>query len=88
MSTAANPDLNKRELRQQAASEQRMLLSLASPAVLAVTAIIIIPVGWLFFLSFLGSDGQFSLEHYSKMLQYKSYARTFITTFQVSIGPM
>jgi putative spermidine/putrescine transport system permease protein/spermidine/putrescine transport system permease protein len=85
MSTAANPDLNKRELRQQAASEQRMLLSLASPAVLAVTAIIIIPVGWLFFLSFLGSDGQFSLEHYSKMLQYKSYARTFITTFQVSI---
>ena len=85
MSTAANPDLNKRELRQQAASEQRMLLSLASPAVLAVTAIIVIPVGWLFFLSFLGSDGQFSLENYSRMLQYKSYARTFITTFQVSI---
>lgn len=85
MSIAANPDLNRRELRQQAASEQRMLLSLASPAVLAVTAIIVIPVGWLFFLSFLGSDGQFSLENYSRMLQYKSYARTFITTFQVSI---
>ena len=77
--------LNEKQLRDQGVREQRMLLSLASPAVLAVVAIIVIPVGWLFYLSFLGSDGSFSLVNYSRMIEYKSYARTFITTFQVSI---
>ena len=89
MSTVGNnsvrPEgLNEISLRTQGVREQRMLLSLASPAVLAVAAIIVIPVGWLFFLSFVGSDGQFSLEHYAKMIKYKSYARVFMTTFQVS----
>lgn len=77
--------LNEQQLRAQGVREQRMLLSLASPAMLAVVAIIVIPVGWLFYLSFVGNDGQFSLENYARMLQYKSYARVFITTFQVSI---
>jgi ABC-type spermidine/putrescine transport system permease subunit I len=77
--------LNEKSLRAQDIREQRMLLSLATPAVLAIVAIIVIPVGWLFYLSFTGSDGQFSLENYEKMFQYKSYARIFITTFYVSI---
>ncbi len=77
--------LNQQQLRAQGIREQRMLLSLASPALLAVAAIIVIPVGWLFYLSFVGSDGQLSLENYARMLQYKSYARVFVTTFQVSI---
>lgn len=76
---------NELKLRRQAKSESRMLLSLALPAILAVFAIIVIPVGWLFYLSFVGSDGQFSMEHYAKMVKYKSYARAFTTTFQVSV---
>ena len=62
-----------------------MLLSLATPALLAVIAIIVIPVGWLFYLSFIADDGSLTLEHYRKMIEYKSYARVFATTFQVSI---
>ena len=90
MSLAAGSDsraqgLNEESLRTQDVREQRMLLGLATPALVAVIAVVFIPVGWLFYLSFLGGDGQFSLEHYAKMVQYKSYARTFITTFQVSI---
>ena len=77
--------LNQESLRVQDAREQWMLLSLAAPAVLTIVAIIVIPVGWLFYLSFIGSDGQLSLEHYQKMIEYKSYARVFVTTFQVSI---
>lgn len=77
--------LNENLLRVQGIREQRILLSLAGPALLAIVAIIVIPVGWLFYLSFLGSDGQPSLEHYQKMIEYKSYARVFVTTFQVSI---
>lgn len=77
--------LHEDTLRVQGIREQRMLLSLATPATLAVMAIVIIPVGWLFYLSFIGNDGQLSLEHYQKMVEYKSYARVFVTTFQVSI---
>ncbi len=77
--------LNEKSLRVQGEREQWMLLSLAIPAILAVVAIIVIPVGWLFYLSFIGNDGQLSLENYHKMIQYKSYARVFMTTFQVSM---
>jgi len=77
--------MNAHALRRQEAREQWTLLGLALPAVLAVTMIIVIPVGWLFYLSFVGGDGQFSLEHYHKMIQYKSYARVFLITFEVSL---
>ncbi len=77
--------LNEVPLRVQGVREQWMLLSLATPAFLAVVVIILIPVGWLFYLSFIGNDGQLSLEHYRKMIEYKSYARVFVTTFEVSL---
>jgi ABC-type spermidine/putrescine transport system permease subunit I len=77
--------LNETLLKKQGVQEQRMLLSLATPAVLAVIAIVVIPVGWLFYLSFTGNDGEFSLANYQRMIEYKSYARTFVTTFQVSM---
>jgi ABC-type spermidine/putrescine transport system permease subunit I len=76
---------NGKSLRVQGEREQWMLLSLSLPALLAIVLIVVIPVGWLFYLSFIGSDGQLSLENYQKMIQYKSYARVFLTTFQVSI---
>ncbi len=82
---AGGHELNETSLQAQDINERRMLLSLSLPAVLLIVAIILIPVGWLFYLSFIGNDGQFSLEHYQKMIAYKSYARVFITTFQVSI---
>jgi len=80
-----NEGLNEKTLRVQGVREQRMLLSLALPALLAVVAIIVIPVGWLFYLSFVDANGHFSLANYQKMIEYKSYARVFLTTFQVSI---
>ena len=76
---------NAEALRRQAKVEQWSLLSLALPAVALVFFVVVIPVGWLFFLSFVGKDGSASLEHYQKMLEYKSYFRTFRTTFQVSL---
>ncbi len=85
LSNTGNEALNAKELKADGVREQRMLLSLATPAVLAVIAIIVIPVGWLFYLSFVGNDGQLTLENYQRMLEYKSYARTFVTTFQVSL---
>lgn len=74
-----------KELKRQSRLEQWTLLGLAAPALLVIVLVVLIPVGWLFYLSFLGGDGQFSLENYQRMLKYKSYVRTFMTTFQVSI---
>ena len=85
MSTSTYDHVNERELKNHASKERRVLLGLTSPAVLCVLTIMVIPVAWLFYLSFIGSDGNFSLEHYQRMLDSKSYARIFFTTFKVSL---
>jgi len=87
MNTApsATDDLNTAALKTQGRREQWMLLSLAIPAIIVILLVIIIPVGWLFYLSFIGDEGQGTLEHYRKMIEYKSYYRVFLNTFKVSI---
>ncbi len=81
----AEDALNAEGLRRDAARERLALFGLCSPALLLVLVIMVLPVGWLFFLSFLGDDGSFTLEHYERMLNSKSYYRTFVTTFEVSL---
>jgi putative spermidine/putrescine transport system permease protein/spermidine/putrescine transport system permease protein len=80
MSEAANA----LALRRTAFWERTRLLGLASPALILVTVIMLLPVGWLFYLSLLSDAGSFSLEHYRRMWEQPSYARTFWTTFEVS----
>ncbi|MFZ1727530.1 MAG: ABC transporter permease [Albidovulum sp.] len=82
MSTATP---NAAGLRRDEGMERLALFGLASPALLLVLVILVIPVGWLFYLSFVGADGQFSLENYARMVERKSYSRIFVTTFQVSL---
>lgn len=71
-------------LRRDATAERFRLFSLSLPAVLLVILLLVLPMGWLFYLSFLGADGSFSLEHYERMINSRTYARVFMTTFQVS----
>ncbi len=81
-SLSANP--NEMLLKQHAVREKWLLLGLSVPAMLLVLIVMVLPVGWLFYLSFIGSDGTFSMENYARMLESKSYTRIFITTFKVS----
>ena len=76
--------LNAGKLRAAERRESITTLALSLPAIIAVCVVIVIPVGWLFSLSFLDSSGQFSLVNYQKMIEYKSYLRVFRTTFNVS----
>ena len=76
--------LNGQELKSQKKREEWVLLGLSLPAIFVIALVVILPVGWLFYLSFVDGHGSFSLEHYQKMVEYKSYARVFITTFKVS----
>ena len=87
----ASPEINKIEhlnaekLRAAERRDNLTIFALSLPALIAVLVVIVIPVGWLFSLSFLDSSGQLSLVNYQKMIEYKSYARVFKTTFNVSI---
>ena len=70
--------MNEKLLKSAERKEQLLLTALTIPALISVTLIIVIPVGWLFSLSFLGKSGDFSLENYQKMIVYKSYFRVGI----------
>ena len=76
--------LNATKLRVADRRQSLMVLALTLPAIIAVCLVIVIPVGWLFSLSFLDSNGDLSLVNYEKMIAYKSYLRVFKTTFNVS----
>ena len=77
--------VNEAGLRSDERIERFKLFGLSSPALLLVLVVLVIPVGWLFYVSFIGADGHFSLENYQRMIEQKSYARIFLTTFKVSI---
>ena len=76
---------NEAGLLLNAKREKWALLGLTAPAVMCVFIIMILPVAWLFYLSFIGEDGGFSFENYIRMVESKSYYRIFLTTFKVSI---
>lgn len=78
-------ELNARGLARDQRFERWTLFALAAPALLLVVVIMIVPVGWLFWLSFLDDAGKLSLVHYHRMLEQPSYARTFRATFEVSL---
>lgn len=78
-------DANASDLHRDERNERLRLFSLSFPALLLVIALLVLPVGWLFYLSFIGADGSFSLEHYQRMIGSKTYLRVFLTTFQVSL---
>ena len=76
---------NARALRADAVRERWTLFSLSLPALVLVTVVLVLPVGWLFWLSFLSDAGELSLTHYRRIASQASYARIFRTTFEVSI---
>ena len=78
-------NVNQKELRRLAAKEGYTFFGLTLPYLVLVIALIAIPVGWLFYLSFIGRDGTLSLENYERMWKSKAYIKIFITTFKISI---
>jgi ABC-type spermidine/putrescine transport system permease subunit I len=75
---------NAAGLRHDARTERFALFGLSLPALLLVTVTMLLPVAWLFYLSFLGDDGAFSLVHYHRLIEQPSYARIFRATFEIS----
>ena len=78
-------DDHSRGLTRDQTTERLLMLALAWPALLLVTVCMLLPVGWLFYLSFFGDNGAASLVNYRNLLEQPSYARIFRTTFEVSL---
>lgn len=83
--TAITLRANEAGLKHDERMERLKLFGLSSPALLLVLIILVVPVGWLFYVSFIGTNGGFSLENYERMLDSRAYYRIFVTTFQVSL---
>ncbi len=71
-------------LRQDARRERLALLGLSLPAVALVTITMVIPVAWLFFLSFFADNGRLSLVNYWRLIEQPSYGRILLATFEIS----
>jgi putative spermidine/putrescine transport system permease protein/spermidine/putrescine transport system permease protein len=76
--------VNEAVLKNLDRKEKFTLFGLTAPYLLLIFFLIIIPVGWLFYMSFIGRDGSYSFENYQRMLKSKAYIRIFITTFKIS----
>lgn len=75
--------VNTRQLANDARRERVQIFSLSWPSLLLVFVFLVLPVGWLFSLSFI-SDGELSLTNYTRMLEYSSYIEIYKTTFLIS----
>lgn len=66
--------------------ERRDTLGLALlivPGLFVIALLLIVPVGWLFVLSFVGKSGAVSFENYARLTE-SVYVITFTTTFEIA----
>ena len=76
--------LNAAGLHADARRERTLLAALTAPTFLILSALLFLPVGWLFWLSVAGPDG-YTLENYTRMVVEPAYASVFRTTFELSL---
>jgi ABC-type spermidine/putrescine transport system permease subunit I len=75
---------NAAGLRRDARGERVALFGLSLPALSLVVVTMVVPVAWLFWLSFFGDDGSVSLVNYRRLIEQPSYRRIFLATFEIS----
>jgi ABC-type spermidine/putrescine transport system permease subunit I len=85
MTHDADTTPNAAGLRRDAARERRLLLGLSAPALTLVGVTMLLPVGWLFWLSLFDDDGQFGLANYQRLIEQPSYGRILLATFEISL---
>jgi ABC-type spermidine/putrescine transport system permease subunit I len=76
--------MNEAGLRADATRERAVLAMLTSPAFLILGALLFIPAGWLFWLSFYDETG-LSLVNYSRMVTEPAYLSVFAVTLELSL---
>lgn len=78
-------DDNAAELAADEKRERQGLFALCSPALVLVFLVVILPVGWLFWLSLYDAHDAFTWGNYTRMVHSGAYIKTFRTTFEISV---
>jgi putative spermidine/putrescine transport system permease protein len=77
-------DATQRAVRKAVAREQRLMLAIASPALLVMIVLLVLPVLWLVGLSFF-EKGSFSFANYERIASDSFYARSFWLTLWIAL---
>jgi len=77
--------LNGAELERDQRQEGRQLLMLCSPGMLLAFLLLCLPIGWLFWFSFVDATGSATLEHYNRIWNEGAYVQIFLVTFETSL---
>ncbi|HVI91052.1 MAG TPA: ABC transporter permease [Dongiaceae bacterium] len=77
--------LNGAELERDQRQEGRQLLMLCSPGMLLAFLLLCLPIGWLFWFSFVDATGGATLEHYNRIWNEGAYVQIFLVTFETSL---
>jgi putative spermidine/putrescine transport system permease protein/spermidine/putrescine transport system permease protein len=85
MADALHPSASQKTIAADFRRERAMLFGLCAPALFLTLIVVIVPVGWLSWLSLFNDAGELGWENYARLVEQPSYVRTFKTTFQVSI---
>lgn len=73
------------ELERDSRLERHRLLWLCSPGLLLALLLLFLPIGWLFWFSFIDAAGSPTLEHYRRIWTEGAYVQIFVTTFEISV---
>jgi len=76
---------NERQLRRAERVESLGLLSLAVPGILLLFVTIILPLVVMTYLAFVGKQGTFSFENFTRLWTSPVYFLVFTTTFSISL---
>lgn len=75
----------ERAVRRDERREQMRILALALPAFLIVALLLLTPLGWLLYQSFVDQQGVLTLAHYERIWNDAAYRSTFALTFEISV---
>lgn len=73
------------DLLADARAEKRGLFLLTLPALLFVVVLLLMPTGWLFWLSLIDANGHLTADNYTRIWAEGAYFDIFVTTFQISL---
>nr|WP_318765285.1 ABC transporter permease [Agrobacterium fabrum] len=77
-------ELNHNRLIHEHRKETRRLFGLTVPGMIVLVVALVLPLGVMTYLSFIGEDGSFSIENYARIWESDIYGRIFGVTFLVA----
>ncbi len=72
------------EIRRDIAAENRRFLGIASPAVLVMTLLLVLPMMWIVGQSFLDQKGAFTFANYTRIFADTAYVQSFVLTVKIA----